>query len=241
MRAVITRTVPGTSSAGRARFRPWRGHVAHACRGSPRPARRAGPARRCADRRRPHRSGRIPAHRAQPRSCASSCLPVEADARLAHPPILETRTLHWPDEAACAAFAAALAAHAGAAPTPSSNCAARSAPARPPSCATCCARSACAGRIKSPTYAVLEPYELPGLAISHFDFYRFDDPREWDDAGFRDVFAAPGLKLAEWPEKAAGTAAAARPARWTSSRIDDDAAPGDAAAPARARGLELLR
>jgi tRNA threonylcarbamoyladenosine biosynthesis protein TsaE len=42
------------------------------------------------------------------------------------------------------------------------------------------------------------------LAISHFDFYRFNDPREWADAGFRDVFAAPGLKLAEWPEKAAG-------------------------------------
>lgn len=59
------------------------------------------------------------------------------------------------------------------------------------------------GRIKSPTYAVVEPYELPGLAISHFDFYRFDDPREWEDAGFRDVFAAPGLKLAEWPDKAA--------------------------------------
>ena len=59
------------------------------------------------------------------------------------------------------------------------------------------------GRIKSPTYAVVEPYALPGLAISHFDFYRFEDPREWADAGFRDLFAAPGLKLAEWPEKAA--------------------------------------
>jgi len=60
------------------------------------------------------------------------------------------------------------------------------------------------GRIKSPTYAVVEPYALPGLAISHFDFYRFDDAREWEDAGFRDLFAQPGLKLAEWPEKAAG-------------------------------------
>jgi tRNA threonylcarbamoyladenosine biosynthesis protein TsaE len=59
------------------------------------------------------------------------------------------------------------------------------------------------GRIKSPTYAVVEPYELPGLAAWHFDFYRFDDPREWEDAGFRDIFAGPGLKLAEWPEKAA--------------------------------------
>ena len=59
------------------------------------------------------------------------------------------------------------------------------------------------GRVKSPTYAVVEPYELPSLNIWHFDFYRFGDAREWEDAGFRDIFASPGLKLAEWPEKAA--------------------------------------
>jgi tRNA threonylcarbamoyladenosine biosynthesis protein TsaE len=63
------------------------------------------------------------------------------------------------------------------------------------------------GRIKSPTYAVVEPHDarLQGqpLAVWHFDFYRFSDPREWEDAGFRDIFASPGLKLAEWPEKAA--------------------------------------
>lgn len=67
------------------------------------------------------------------------------------------------------------------------------------------------GRIKSPTYAVVEPHLAPptpawpeGLRISHFDFYRFNDPREWEDAGFRDVFADAGLKLVEWPEKAQG-------------------------------------
>lgn len=60
------------------------------------------------------------------------------------------------------------------------------------------------GRVKSPTYAVVEPYELPRLAIWHFDFYRFADPREWEEAGFRDIFASSGLKLAEWPDKAAG-------------------------------------
>ncbi|MBX3619063.1 MAG: tRNA (adenosine(37)-N6)-threonylcarbamoyltransferase complex ATPase subunit type 1 TsaE [Rhizobacter sp.] len=60
------------------------------------------------------------------------------------------------------------------------------------------------GRIKSPTYAVLESYEVAGLAISHFDFYRFKDPQEFEDAGFRDVFASPGLKIAEWPEQAEG-------------------------------------
>jgi tRNA threonylcarbamoyladenosine biosynthesis protein TsaE len=64
------------------------------------------------------------------------------------------------------------------------------------------------GRIKSPTYALLEPYEVQRggrtLAVSHLDFYRFEDPHEWEDAGLRDVFAAPGLKLAEWPSRAAG-------------------------------------
>lgn len=68
------------------------------------------------------------------------------------------------------------------------------------------------GRIKSPTYAVVEPHSAihcplmpPGepLLIWHFDFYRFTDPREWEDAGFRELFASPGLKLVEWPERAA--------------------------------------
>jgi tRNA threonylcarbamoyladenosine biosynthesis protein TsaE len=59
------------------------------------------------------------------------------------------------------------------------------------------------GRIKSPSYAVLESYELPRLVIHHFDFYRFSDPREWEDAGFRELLAGPGLKLCEWPSHAA--------------------------------------
>jgi tRNA threonylcarbamoyladenosine biosynthesis protein TsaE len=58
------------------------------------------------------------------------------------------------------------------------------------------------GRIKSPSYAVVESYGLPSLSVHHFDFYRFDDPREWEDAGFRDVLDGPGLKLVEWPQKA---------------------------------------
>ena len=60
-----------------------------------------------------------------------------------------------------------------------------------------------AGRIKSPTYTIVEPYTVGALSIWHFDFYRFNDPQEWEDAGFRDIFASPGLKLIEWPEKAA--------------------------------------
>lgn len=63
------------------------------------------------------------------------------------------------------------------------------------------------GRIKSPTYAVVEAYtvevlDTPALNIWHFDFYRFNDPDEWEEAGFRDVFASDGLKLVEWPDKA---------------------------------------
>jgi tRNA threonylcarbamoyladenosine biosynthesis protein TsaE len=67
------------------------------------------------------------------------------------------------------------------------------------------------GRIKSPTYAVVEPHTSrhcallpPGevLCIWHFDFYRFNDPREWEDAGFRELFGGPGLKLVEWPQRA---------------------------------------
>ena len=60
------------------------------------------------------------------------------------------------------------------------------------------------GRIKSPTYAVVEPYEVIAGHIWHFDFYRFNDPQEWEDAGFRDIFASEGLKLCEWPTNAQG-------------------------------------
>jgi tRNA threonylcarbamoyladenosine biosynthesis protein TsaE len=64
------------------------------------------------------------------------------------------------------------------------------------------------GRIKSPSYAVVEPHTANtpsgALNIWHFDLYRFADPREFEEAGFRDVLVSPGLKLVEWPEKAQG-------------------------------------
>jgi tRNA threonylcarbamoyladenosine biosynthesis protein TsaE len=64
------------------------------------------------------------------------------------------------------------------------------------------------GRIKSPSYAVVEPYTVNTnqgeLSIWHFDLYRFANPREFEEAGFRDLLASPGLKLVEWPEKAQG-------------------------------------
>lgn len=62
------------------------------------------------------------------------------------------------------------------------------------------------GRIKSPSYAVVEPHSAPrpegDLTISHFDFYRFTNPDEWEEAGFREIFTAPGLKLIEWADNA---------------------------------------
>jgi len=64
------------------------------------------------------------------------------------------------------------------------------------------------GNIKSPTYAVVEEYlarsTLGPLKIWHFDFYRFSDPAEWLDAGFKDIFLSEGLKISEWSEKAKG-------------------------------------
>jgi len=61
-----------------------------------------------------------------------------------------------------------------------------------------------AGRVKSPTYALVEVYEVSRLSLYHFDFYRFHDPSEWIDAGFRDVFNGRNICLIEWPERAGG-------------------------------------
>lgn len=61
-----------------------------------------------------------------------------------------------------------------------------------------------AGRVKSPTYTLVELYELSRFNLYHFDFYRFTDPDEWEDAGFRDYFNAASVCLVEWPEKADG-------------------------------------
>lgn len=58
------------------------------------------------------------------------------------------------------------------------------------------------GRIKSPTFALVEVYEISNLYFYHFDFYRFTDPREWLDAGFRDALRDDALVLIEWAEKA---------------------------------------
>jgi tRNA threonylcarbamoyladenosine biosynthesis protein TsaE len=122
-----------------------------------------------------------------------------------HSPILESRQILWADEAACAASAAALARRHGGSALRDATLeldgplgAGKTTFVRHLLHAI-----GVEGRVKSPTYAVVEPYELGDLRIAHFDFYRFDDPQEWEDAGLRDVFGAAGLKLVEWAEKAA--------------------------------------
>jgi tRNA threonylcarbamoyladenosine biosynthesis protein TsaE len=83
------------------------------------------------------------------------------------------------------------------------------------------------GRIKSPTYTLVEPYVVE-ISVSqpknvesrqdtklncyHFDFYRFEDPSEWLEAGFRDLFADGVLRLVEWPERAVGDSGSLLPA-----------------------------
>ncbi len=58
------------------------------------------------------------------------------------------------------------------------------------------------GRVKSPTYTLVEPYSLLRLHLYHFDFYRFKDDSEWLSSGFREHFNPDSLCIVEWPERA---------------------------------------
>lgn len=58
------------------------------------------------------------------------------------------------------------------------------------------------GRVKSPTYTLVEPYELSSLHFYHFDFYRLRDSSEWLSSGLQEYFNPQAFCVVEWPERA---------------------------------------
>lgn len=58
------------------------------------------------------------------------------------------------------------------------------------------------GRVKSPTYPLLESYRIGNLNLEHFDLYRLESPEAFSEAGFEDYFVGTGLRFVEWPDRA---------------------------------------
>jgi tRNA threonylcarbamoyladenosine biosynthesis protein TsaE len=108
------------------------------------------------------------------------------------------------------------------------------------------------GRVKSPTFTLLEPYNLSKFELHHYDFYRLEAPDAWRDAGFEASFDGRTVVVIEWPEKA-GTSLPppdlhlrfdlVEPAPWPTCADGTDAGaalapPAEPSVPERGVGLE---
>jgi tRNA threonylcarbamoyladenosine biosynthesis protein TsaE len=96
------------------------------------------------------------------------------------------------------------------------------------------------GRVKSPSYALVEPYNLSKFELYHFDFYRLTDADAWRDAGFEEMLGGDAVSVLEWPEMAAGLPT---PDLWL--ELEFDTAQGETArrlriTPRSERGIRCL-